>query len=258
MRPFSALRSTLLPFLAPVLLAGAALPASASSGACASDGQPPPRVLVERFLSADCERCWADAPAAMPGDSAALLDWIVPGRQGDDAPLSAAATRDALERLDALRRTPPTATDTAVTDVLTAARAGRTAGRLRVGMGPPLNDYVGATIAFTPSRTNTALRTARPGAPLAFTLVLVETVPEGAEGNAAERHIVRNALQGTWTADASHRKTGWSELRPMRIPDGARVERLGVVGWVQDAGGNVVAAARARCVAGTVGGSTDK
>lgn len=249
MRPSSALRSNLLPFLAPVLLAGAALPASAFSGACGSDGQPPPRVLVERFLSADCEGCWADAPAAMPGDSTVVLDWIVPGRQGDEAPLSAAATRDALERLEALRRSPPPATDTAVTDVLTAARAGRNAGRLRVGMGPPLNDYVGATIAFTPSPTNNAPRTARPGAPLAFTLALVETVPAGAEGNAAERHVVRNALQGTWTADAGPRNTGWSELRPMRMPEGARVERLGMVGWVQDAEGNVVAAARARCVA---------
>ncbi len=249
MRPFFARRSALLLSIAPALLAGAPLPASAFGGACASDGQPPPHVLVERFLSADCERCWAEAPAALPGDSAVLLDWIVPGRQGDDAPLSAAATRDALERLETLRRSPPSATDTAVTDMLTATRAGRNAGRLRVGMGPPLNDYVGATIAFTPSRVNHSPRTARPGAPLAFTLVLVETVPAGAEGNASERHIVRNALQGTWTADADPRKTGWSELRPMRIPDGARVERLGVVGWVQDAEGNVVAAARARCVA---------
>ncbi len=250
MRPFFTRRSAALLSIAPALLAGAPLPASAFSGACASDGQPPPRVLVERFLSADCERCWAEAPAALPGDSAVLLDWIVPGRLGDDAPLSAAATRDALARLEALRRSPPSATDTAVTDVLPASRGtGRNAGPLRVGMGPPLNDYVGATVAFTPSPVNNAPRTARPRAPLAFTLVLIETVPAGAEGNAAERHIVRNALQGTWTADAGMRKTGWSELRPMRIPDGARVERLGVVGWVQDAVGNVVAAARARCVA---------
>jgi len=249
MRPFFARRSALRLSIAPALLAGASLPASAFSGACASDGQPPPRVLVERFLSADCERCWGEAPAASPGGSALALDWIVPGRLGDDAPLSAAATRDGLERLETLRRGPPATTDTAVTDVLPADRAGRNAGRLRVGMGPPLNDYIGATIAFTPSRAKQAPRAARPVTPLSFTLVLIETVPAGAEGNAAERHIVRNALQGTWTADAGARRAGWSELRPMRVPDGARVERLGVVGWVQDAGGNVVAAARAQCVA---------
>ena len=59
---------------------------------------PAPVTLFERFLSADCEACWADpaTPAPTPGPGVVVLDWIVPARSGDEAPLSAAATRDAL------------------------------------------------------------------------------------------------------------------------------------------------------------------
>ena len=37
------------------------------------------------------------------------------------------------------------------------------------------------------------------------------------------------------------------EMRPVRIPEGAKPERLRLVGWVQDAQGRVVAAAQSRC-----------
>jgi len=240
MRPLPALLLSLAPA---VLLAGAPLAASAQMAVCSSDGQPPPRALYERFLSADCERCWADAPAGAPGSSALLLDWIVPARSGDDAPLSAAATRDALDRLEALGRTPPAATDTAVSEV---APAGPIPGRLRVSLGPPLNDYVGITIALVPAPARGA-RPLHPGARYTFTLLLTQAVPAGAEGNAAPRHLVRNALQGTWVAGKGRGQPGWSELRPMRLPDGADVQRLGVAGWLQDADGTVVAAAQAQC-----------
>ncbi|MDR6214601.1 hypothetical protein [Paracidovorax wautersii] len=250
MRPLPALLRSLAPA---ALLAGAPLAAMAQMAVCSSDGQPPPRALYERFLSADCESCWADVPAAAPGDAALLLDWIVPGRSGDDAPLSAAATRDALDRLEALGRTPPGTTDTAVSDV---APAGAAPGRLRVSLGPPLNDYVGTTIALVPAPVRGGARPLRPGARYTFTLLLIQTVPASSEGNAAPRHLVRNALQGTWVAGAGRVQTGWSELRPMRVPDGADVQRLGVAGWLQDADGTVIAAAQARCAAGADAAAT--
>ncbi|WP_288535293.1 hypothetical protein [Paracidovorax oryzae] len=240
----------LLLCLAPAWMATAPSSAAAQWTACSSDGKAAPRVLYERFLSADCAACWADAPAMAPGGRALVLDWIVPGRQGDDAPLSAAATRDALERLQALRRDPPAATDTAITDVAPTAPL---PGRLRVALGPPVNGYVGATIALPRPGGKASAPHVRAGTRYAFTLLLVETVAAAAEGNAAERHIVRNALQGTWEAGTAAPRAGWSELRPMRIPDGADPDRLGAVGWLQDAGGTVVAAARAHCPARDAG-----
>ncbi len=168
------------------------------------------------------------------------------GPAGRRSPLSAAATRDALERLQALRRAPPAATDTAITDVAPTAPL---PGRLRVALGPPVNGYVGATIALARPGGKAPAAHARAGTRHAFTLLLVETVAAGAEGNAAERHIVRNALQGTWETGTAGPRAGWSELRPMRIPDGADAGRLGAVGWLQDTDGTVVAAARAHCPA---------
>jgi hypothetical protein len=51
--------------------------------------------LVDRFISADCADCWTRQPALRAGPRAVALDWIVPGTQQEDAPLSAAASRDA-------------------------------------------------------------------------------------------------------------------------------------------------------------------
>ena len=64
------------------------------------------------------------------------------------------------------------------------------------------------------------------------------------------RNMVRNMLQGTWDKRnklSQEEQKNWMEVRPMRIPDGARPERLRVVGWVQDAQGRVVAAAQSDC-----------
>src|SRR5450830_1597736 len=69
---------------------------------CASDGQATPVLLLEHFISADCESCWSAPPDAEPTNGALTLDWIVPSDQADEAPLSAAANRDALLRLETL------------------------------------------------------------------------------------------------------------------------------------------------------------
>ena len=60
---------------------------------CASDGQPVPVQLIERFINADCDSCWLDPDTPHPGLRAAAPDWIIPGGLGESAPLSAAATR---------------------------------------------------------------------------------------------------------------------------------------------------------------------
>jgi len=210
-----------------LLAAGLCMLSPAIAQTCDSDRTPTPAALFERFLSADCEACWSEPRTPAPGPSALVVDWIVPTAAGDEAPLSAAAAPDALARLQALGRAAP-----AGTDVFTDALA-PTPGRLRVAIGPAVNDYVGGTIAFTPPHG------ARP--PLRFWLVLVEQVPAGAEGSPVERHVARNVFQGEWAGGPL------SELRPMRFPENARAERLGMVGWVQDAAGRTVAAAQALC-----------
>ena len=137
---------TLASALASILLLQSS-PALAQAS-CSSDGTPRPVAIFERFISADCEACWTDAatPAPSATAGAVVLDWIVPGQAGDEAPLSAAATHDALARLRALGRTPPAATDVHTTVVEAAGPA-----RLRVAHGLPFNDYLGTGITFAPT-----------------------------------------------------------------------------------------------------------
>ena len=229
-------------FLFAVLLALHS-PHLAAQASCSSDGAQRPVALFERFTSADCEACWSDRTTPAPGAGALVLDWIVPGTLGDDAPLSAAASTDALGRLQALGRQAP-----ATTDVHTAPVEGTHSGRLRVAHGMAFNDYLGTSIAFAPVRA-AAGRNAPP-APWHFFLLLVEAVPAGTDGSPVARNIARNMLQGIWEKreKLSHpEQNRWLETRTMRIPEGARPERLRMVGWVQDAQGRVVAAAQSDC-----------
>jgi hypothetical protein len=226
------------------------VPASAwAQASCSSDGVPVPTAIFERFLSADCEACWSDraTPGPSAGSSAVVLDWIVPGVMGEDAPLSAAATRDAVDRLQSLARAAPATTDI---HVHMAGDASAPAPRgLRVAHGIPFNDYVGASIHFTPPRRSAKQILAAPGH-LHYYLVLAEAVPAGAEGTAVPRNIVRNMLHGIWDKREpllQKEQTKWMEARSMRIPEGARVERLRMVGWVEDSTGRAVAAAQSAC-----------
>jgi hypothetical protein len=224
------------------LLAAALLacPWALGQSFCASDGQPQPVALLERFINADCEACWADGSAA-PQPRELALDWILPGGSDDAAPLSAAASRDGLARLEALRRQPPAQADAV------RSRAQAPLRGLRVAHGLPFNGYLGTSIELK-----------APGSrPWTAWLLLVETIPAGTEGTPIERNLVRNALQPLWSGRTSLSKKEHARLfesRPMSIPPGAQPERLRVLGWVQDARGRIRAIAQSRCVPTAPGG----
>jgi hypothetical protein len=225
------------------LLAVAALAgpwAAQAQSFCSSDGQRRPVALLERFTSADCESCWGE-PAPVPATGELALDWIVPGSKGEDAPLSAAASRDALSRLEALRRGVPAATDVARTPSRSPVRG------LRVSHGLAFNGYLGASIEIKP----------RPVGRWSAWLLLVETIPAGTEGSPIERNLVRNVLGSL--PDASHplskeEQRRFFEARAMSIPEAANPERLRVVGWVEDGRGRIRGIAQSRCAPASRGG----
>ena len=237
--------------LAAVLGLWAALaPGAGAQGVCSSDGQIQPVRLLERFLSADCERCWGTATALAPSaaSNTLALDWIVPGSLGDDAPLSGAANRDALTRLADLRRAGPLEQ----LRVSTRVKSSRGA-TVRVAHGVALGGYIGASVE---ARANASVEASvevhghPTTAPLTAVLLLVETIAAGSDGTQIERNLVRNMLQAPWNGDSSLQKEkqiSWLERRPLSIPEGANPERLRVVGWLQDQRGRLLAVAQSAC-----------
>lgn len=224
-----------------------------AQASCASDGQRPPAALLERFTSADCDTCWAD-PATPKAKVAELaLDWIVPTARGDDAPLSAAASRDALARLQASRLQAPNASTGSwhgIAPVPTAKTI-----TLRVAHGVALGGYMGTSIELKAARG-----VALPHQPLTAWLLMVEEVPAGTDGTPVARNLVRNALLSSWNINSQvlnnerdRQQYGPTtrrlyESRPMSIPAGVNPDRLRVVGWVEDANGRVIAGAASVCV----------
>jgi hypothetical protein len=193
--------------------------------------------LLERFINADCRNCWSDANTPKVSRGEVALDWVLPGSQGEDAPLSAVASRDGLKRLQALGLAPPTGSSSQTTAVAPQ-------GRLRVAHGLPVSGYIGASVQLQ------HLPPAGTPAPWTAWLALVETIPAGTEASPVPRNLVRNLLQPLWHGREQLSKgeqTAWLESRAMDIPAGTDPARLRVVGWVQDAGGRVFAAAQSRC-----------
>ncbi len=214
---------------------------------CSSDGQRPPQALLERFINADCASCWADANTPKTKMGEVALDWIAPSPQGDDAPLSAAASRDALDRLDTLRKSLPASA------LNQSHKISSGPFKLRVAHGVALGGYMGASIELN-ARRGTAL----PRQPLTAWLLLVEAVPAGTDGTPVARNLVRNALKSPWNINSSLSTSEQSakrqpapkrlyESRPMSIPVGSNPERLKVIGWVEDAHGRVMAGAASVC-----------
>ncbi|MBI5276163.1 MAG: hypothetical protein HY854_06855 [Burkholderiales bacterium] len=208
-----------------VLLAGTATAAAAQS-VCSSDAQPRPVHLLERFVNADCEDCWNHPATPQAARAALVLDWIVPGSKGEDAPLSAAASNDALARLQALKRKAP-----ARMAAVRAAAAGP-APRVRIAQGVPINDYIGTSIE---------LKGGPPGRWRAW-LLLVEALPAGTEGSPVARNLVRNAFVTGWDG-----RRPLYEARSMQLREGTHPSRLRLVALVEDAQGRIRGMARSEC-----------
>ena len=231
---------SLMNILLTVLSLSACVAHSASAQSlCTNDAGPTPTRLVERFISADCETCWSAPQTTRPDPKAITIDWIVPTDQGDDAPLSVAATRDAQMRLDALGLAAPAMSAVTATQV-----HGSRSTQLSVAQGMAVGDYIGASIEL-----KTRVKVG-PEQPLSAWLIMVETIAAGSDGTPVQRNLVRNVLVTTWSepsrpADAA--PFMFQELRPMNIPRGARPERLRLVGWVQNAQGRILSAAQSVC-----------
>jgi len=231
-----------------ICLAGGLAQGVHAQSVCASDGQAAPVLLLERFISADCESCWG-APADTAAPSGALtLDWIVPSDQADEAPLSAAARREALARLQALSLPVPR------TQLQTSSPvAASPTQQLRVAHGLVYGGYIGASIGLTADAADKWLPQTQPA--LTAYLVLVESIPAGSEGTPIARNLVRNVLLLEWHQSEPLAKAAQDplyEMRPLNVPPGASPQRLRVLGWVQDASGRVLSAAQSVCAGKTL------
>lgn len=207
--------------------------------ACSSDDQPVPITLFERFINADCETCWSDANAVAAPPNALVLDWIVPGSQGDEAALAAAASSDAHARLMSLKQTRPTSQSQHTHGI-----ANWPGIVLRVAHGPAVGNYVGVSVSLT-LPANTALVW-----PLSGWVVLAENLPSGTEGSPLPRNLVRNALEPIWNKGntlSNKEHISFEDFRAMSLPEGTHPDRLQLLGWVQDALGRVLTAARSKC-----------
>jgi hypothetical protein len=218
-----------------------------AQGTCSSDGQRPPKALLERFINADCATCWADAATPKTKTGALALDWIAPSAQGDDAPLSSAASRDALDRLASVSQSPPAGALNLSHQVAASPL------KLRVAHGVALGGYMGASIEL-----KAAPGAALPRQPFTTWLLLVEAVPAGTDGTPVARNLVRNALKSSWNINSSLSTSKQIakhpappqrlyESRPMSIPAGSNPDRLQVIGWVEDVKGRVIAGAESVC-----------
>jgi hypothetical protein len=222
-----------------VLVAAGLMQNAQAQSSCSSDGQSRPVLLLERFINADCADCWTDRGTLRAGRGELALDWVLPGSRADDAPLSAVATRDALKRLEALGMAAPPGSANRKT------RVQRPSGTLRVAHGLHVAGYIGASIALKPLSPNP------PAPPGTAWLALVETIPVGVEGTPVARNLVRNVLQTNWDGRkqlSKEERSGFFESRVMDVPAGMNPDRALLIGWVQDAQGRIVAAARSRCV----------
>ncbi|MEJ5990244.1 hypothetical protein WG902_09605 [Ramlibacter sp. PS3R-8] len=208
-----------------------ALPLAAQA-LCTSDGVAAPAGVLERFINADCAGCWQDPATATPASADTLvLDWVVPGSMGDDAPLSAVASNDAIERLRMLGRRVPVRSETVPLRRHGAGMA------LRLAQGAAFNDYVAASIELTsPGRS-----------PWGAWLLLVEKLPAGTDGSPVARNLVRNVFRPDWGQVQGGTPGRLAETRALQIHEGARPERLRLVALLQDARGRIRAISQTEC-----------
>ena len=223
-------------FLIAILLLQSTLATAQSS--CSSDKTAAVKTIYERFTNADCESCWIQP--LMTGKYGVTLDWLAPSPVGDDAPLSAAANRDALLRLENLHIDLPKEQQVVKT---TIAKSGY---NIRVAHGLAVAGYIGASVELTRFPSNLPITKT-----LTAVLLLTETIPKGTADTPVERTLVRNMLIETWNVTPSSKKKTETQVlmtrRPLSIPAGVNPDNLHVVGWVQDDKGRVLAAAQSTC-----------
>lgn len=232
-------------------------PATAQSS-CSSDNTQAPRVILERFISANCASCWADPATPRAPARGLAVDWIVPSVKGDEAPLSVVASRDALQRLESLGQPAPVSTYNHPGSVGKSTPGASTpsalpAATLRVARGVALGGYMDTSIELN-LRGKLAITQATLAYPLSAWLLLAETIPAGAEGSPVPRLLVRNALFSLWNegeklsnAEQAASIVKFREARPMSLTEGSNPDKLRAIGWVQDARGLVIASAASVC-----------
>jgi len=203
-----------------------ALPLS-SHALCTSDQVRQPAAVLERFISADCLECWSDRATPAAGKDTVVLDWVVPGLQGDSAPLSAVASSDALARLRVLGQPAPRHSSS-----FTSRRRGAPVP-LRVAQGESFNDYIGTSIELEPPAREA----------WQAWLVLVERLPAGTEGSPVPRNLVRNVFRPAWNGAAGK----LAEARAMQIHEGTSPPRLRLVALLQDGRGRIRAITQTEC-----------
>jgi hypothetical protein len=106
-----------------------------AQSSCSSDKTAAIKTIYERFTNADCEACWTKPLAT--AKFGVTLDWLAPSPAGEDAPLSAAANRDALFRLETLKITLPKEQQVVKTEVKTEVK--KSAQRQKLDCGFALN-----------------------------------------------------------------------------------------------------------------------
>jgi hypothetical protein len=190
-------------------------------------------VVIERFISAQCEACWIDASVTRPEANQWLLDWIVPSARGDDAPLSSAAPAEASERAHRVLTADVAPDRTSVQR--SAARSGPQM-HLRVVSGPAWSGYFGVQLD---GRGHSA-----PGA--SAWIALVESVDVGTDGSAVPRQLVRT-VAGPFMPTELRGGKPWRLLQAMRWPETAKPARLQARAWIEDAAGRIVAMAGEGC-----------
>jgi hypothetical protein len=217
-----------------------------SQSSCSSDKAVEVTTISERFTNADCEACWTKPLLAT--QAGITVDWLAPSPAGDDAPLSAAANRDATFRLEDLKVKLPKEQHIVKTDIRKSAYT------IRVAHGLAVAGYIGSSIELTRFPKNLPI-----AKNLTAVLLLTETIPKGTADSPIERSLVRNMLIESWSispiSKMKTRKlapdtavTPVISRRPLSIPQGVNPDKLRVIGWVLDDQGRVLAAAQSLCI----------
>jgi hypothetical protein len=184
------------------------------------------------------------------------LDWIVPSPKGEDAPLSTAALLDSQTRLEQLQLK---ASDTQTRSSKTSTNA----LRIRVAHGLPFNGYLGTSIHLQAGAAFWRQLQRSGASEVTAHLALVELIPAGADGTPIARILARNLYQPRWNiaeqlAKSAPKNTSakvkgqlsdraFYAFQPISIPEGAKNQRLAVVGWLENSRSELLAIAQSAC-----------